>query len=327
MANHPSLKGLEAFEAAARTGSFAAAARELSVTPAAVSQLVRSLEARVGRKLFYRINRGITLTGAGLEVVPRLSAALKEINAISRHISGDRRRPRVTVSVPPSVAAGWLSLKIPEFAALYGPMEISLRSDDDPVSFDRDLIDIRLSLGVFDYWGHDIEAIANDTIFPVCSPDTVRRFGPFRSAEDLLAAPLIHTDWGPAAATFPSWRNWFEAASVSPSRATEHGVVANSSIVAINAAIGGLGIALCQGLLAAVPESRGQLVRPFGQALVQSQPYCLTVPHRGENRPLVAAFKAWLIEACRQSVSPPEAAPLAGTAQINEPTASSRGSG
>ncbi len=305
MATHPSLKGLEAFETAARTGSFAAAARELSVTPAAVSQLVRALEAQVGRKLFHRVNRGITLTGAGLEVVPRLSAALKEINAISHHISGDRPRPRVTVSAPQSVAAGWLSLKIPEFVADHGLIEMSLRSDDDPVSFDRDLIDIRLSLGRFDYWGHDTEEIANDTIFPVCSPDLVRKFGPFRQAGDLLAAPLIHTDWGPAAATFPSWRNWFKSASVAPNRAADHGVVANSSIVAINAAIGGLGIALCQGLLASIPESRGQLVRPIGPALVQSQPYCLTVPHRGKNRPVVAAFRTWLVDACLQSVSPP----------------------
>ena len=53
----PSLKGLQAFEAAARTGSFAAAAEELSVSAAAVSQLIRTVEEQIGRKLFHRVNQ------------------------------------------------------------------------------------------------------------------------------------------------------------------------------------------------------------------------------------------------------------------------------
>ncbi len=78
MSDFPSLKGMRAFEAAARTGSFAAAAAELSVSPAAIGQLIRSLEDQVGRKLFLRINRGITPTEAGLEVLPRLSVIFDE---------------------------------------------------------------------------------------------------------------------------------------------------------------------------------------------------------------------------------------------------------
>lgn len=75
----PSLRGLQAFEAAARTGSFAAAAEELSVSAAAVSQLIRIVEEQVGRKLFHRANRRVVLSEVGVEMLPRLTMAFQEI--------------------------------------------------------------------------------------------------------------------------------------------------------------------------------------------------------------------------------------------------------
>lgn len=74
----PSLRGLQAFEAAARTGSFAAAAEELSISAAAVSQLIRTVEEQMGRQLFHRINRRAVLTEAGVEMLPRLTVALED---------------------------------------------------------------------------------------------------------------------------------------------------------------------------------------------------------------------------------------------------------
>ncbi|TIW17301.1 MAG: LysR family transcriptional regulator, partial [Mesorhizobium sp.] len=89
----PSLRGLQAFEAAARTGSFAAAAEELSISAAAVSQLIRTVEEQMGRQLFHRINRRAVLTEAGVEMLPRLSMALREIGSVARDVSGDAFRP------------------------------------------------------------------------------------------------------------------------------------------------------------------------------------------------------------------------------------------
>ncbi|TIN73394.1 MAG: LysR family transcriptional regulator [Mesorhizobium sp.] len=86
MAVPPSLKGLQAFEAAARTGSFAAAAEELSVSAAAVSQLIRTVEEQMGRKLFHRVNRRVVLTEAGVEMLPRLTMAFQEIGSVARQL-------------------------------------------------------------------------------------------------------------------------------------------------------------------------------------------------------------------------------------------------
>ena len=100
MPSLPSMKGLQAFEAAARNGSFAAAADELSVSPAAVSQLVRALEEQIGRKLFHRVKRSVVPTEAGLEVLPRLSVAFEELDGVSRRLTGTSGRARITISVP-----------------------------------------------------------------------------------------------------------------------------------------------------------------------------------------------------------------------------------
>lgn len=302
MANFPSLKGLQALEAASRTGSFAAAARELSVSPAAVSQLVRGLEDQIGRKLFYRVNRGITPTEAGLEVMPRLMLAFEELKDISRKISGTAPKSKLTISAPPSVASGWLPSRIAEFTNAHGAVNIFLREDNDPVEFERDRIDIRFSYGRFHYQTHATEEIATDVVVPVCSRGFLAEHGPFAKPSNLFSIPLIHTVWGPESATFPAWRNWFHAMGVAPDEPAKNGLSANSSIAAINLAAAGLGVALCQGLLAAQYASEARLVQACKLSLFQSQPYCLTIPRRTAARPVVEDFRNWLVQSLSATV-------------------------
>ena len=296
----PSLRGLQAFEAAARSGSFAAAAEELSISAAAVSQLIRTIEEQMGRKLFHRVNRRVLLTEAGVEMLPRLTMAFQEIGSVSRELAGDAFRPRLVVSVPPSMAMGWLSQRLAGFVASHGAVDISLRGDDDPVPFDRELIDIRLSYGPH-YRDHPTEDLVRDAVYPVCAPG----FADAAKPEGLAGLPLIHTDWGPTGASFPSWRNWFEAAGIELGRAAQRGLSANSSRAALDLAISGLGVALAQGIYCAEALEDGRLVRPLAQALELRQPYCLTIPERSARRDVVAAFRQWLIEECVRAVKSP----------------------
>jgi LysR family glycine cleavage system transcriptional activator len=297
----PSLRTLQAFEAAARTGSFVAAAEELAISPAAVSQLIATLEDHVDRKLFHRINRRAVLTEAGREVLPRLTLAFEELNGVARDLVGGGHRARLVVSVPPSVAMSWLPSRLPAFIDLYGEADISIRGEEEPIAFERDLIDIRLSYGRFPDRDHDAEPIARDAVHAVCTPDFLMLNGPIREARDLLDLPLIHTDWGPAAAAFPSWHSWFEAVSVTPGREIGRGLTVNSSAAALDFALAGLGVALCQGLFAAEALEQGRLVRPVKQALPLAQPYCLTVPQRSARRAIVKAFKDWFVAECVKS--------------------------
>ncbi|AZN99025.1 LysR family transcriptional regulator [Mesorhizobium sp. M9A.F.Ca.ET.002.03.1.2] len=298
----PSLRGLQAFEAAARTGSFAAAAEELSVSAAAVSQLIRTVEQQMGRKLFHRVNRRVVLTEAGVEMLPRLTMAFHEIGSVSRELGGDAFRPRLVVSVPPSMAMGWLSQRLAGFVASHGAVDISLRGDDDPVPFDRELIDIRLSYGPH-YREHPTEDIVRDAVYPVCAPGFARAIKP--GGGPLAGLSLIHTDWGPTGAAFPSWRTWFEAAEIEPGRAARRGLSANSSRAALDLAISGLGVALAQGVFCADAVEDSRLVRPVARALELRQPYCLTIPERSARRDVVAAFRKWLIAECIRAVRSP----------------------
>lgn len=300
----PSLKAMQAFEVAARTGSFLSAAQELRVSPAAVSQLVRTLEAQTGRRLFRRVNRGILLTEAGLEILPRLRVAFEELHGVARQLLGVAPRPRITVSVPTSVATGWLSSRLASFIQAEGPTEIFLRGEDDPPATDQETANILMSYGHVHDRRHETEEIITDVVLPVCSPAFLASNPSVTSAADILSMPLIHTDWGRAAATFPSWRLWFEMAGVGAGQQVERGMRTNFSGSALALAVDGLGVALSQGIYAAGPIADGRLVCAFPSKLPLAQPYCLTVPKRSEGRPLVVKFKDWLsaeIKSCVES--------------------------
>ena len=300
----PSLKALQAVETTARTGSFVAAGQELSVTPAAVSQLVRSLERQIGRELFLRVNRGVVPSEAGREILPRLHAVFEELTVVSHQLAGTAMPTRLSVSVPPSIASGWLSRRIASFVAMSGTLDISLRGDDDPVFFERDGIDIRMSYGRFGYRGQRTSEVLLDAIHPLCSPRFLERHGPLNAPEALLERPLVHTDWGPSAATFPTWDRWFESAGIAAGeRRLPRGLQVNSSKVAVDLAVEGLGVALVQGLLAAAPLERGQLVIAYPHALTLAHPYCLTLFERGLGRDPVTRFDAWFRDECAASVA------------------------
>jgi LysR family glycine cleavage system transcriptional activator len=303
MTSDPSLRSLQAFEAAARTGSFVAAASELSVTPAAISQLVRTLEDQIGRKLFHRINRRIVLTESGREILPKLMMAFDELRSVSSELAGTERRSQLIVSVPPSMAAGWLPRRLGEFASAHNFANIWLRAEEDPIPFERDLIDLRLSYGRFHYPGHMTQEIVTDAAYPVCAPSLQRRRDMVAATTDPGTLPLIHTDWGPAAAAFPSWRHWFESQGYDQRHNMQSGITANSSRVSLDLAVAGLGVALGQGIYCADLVRDGLLILPSDRSLALSQPYCITVPQRSVRRSIVASFSEWLANECRLAIA------------------------
>ena len=113
----PSLNGLRAFEAAARHGSFVGASQELNVTQAAISRMVRLLEARLGIELFERLPNGLVLTAQAEALKPSLTAAFNSIAASVEQVVAMRTTPVLTIGVGPSFAMRWM---IPRLASFYG---------------------------------------------------------------------------------------------------------------------------------------------------------------------------------------------------------------
>ena len=108
----PPLNALKAFEAAARTGGFVPAARELRVSPAAVSQQVKNLERFFDKRLFVRHHNRLSLTDAGLAVFADSSEALERLAAMTLRTFEGEVRSRLVVSVLPSVASHWLNRRL-----------------------------------------------------------------------------------------------------------------------------------------------------------------------------------------------------------------------
>lgn len=192
----PSLTAIRSFETAARCGSFSLAARELGVTPAAVSLQVKALEAELGRRLFLRQGNRILLTDAGRAIYPRLADAFKELAEAVGPV--DHGRGRLVVSVLPMLGP-WVVARL---AGHDDPLEIRLA--EDPVSLIKGEADLRVTYGGHLYPDHRVAALGTDEMLP---------FGPTAGLDPLRlpAGQFIHMDWGPGYGSLPGWGAWFAA--------------------------------------------------------------------------------------------------------------------
>src|SRR5437868_1694121 len=111
----PYLNGIKAFEAAARGGGFTAAGRELNVSPAAISRMVRLLEQRLGVALFERRANGLALTPAGSAYWAGLSPILSALTQLTEQIVGSGQARVLTVGVGPTFAIRWLIPRLADF--------------------------------------------------------------------------------------------------------------------------------------------------------------------------------------------------------------------
>lgn len=200
MAALPSLTAIRSFETAARCGSFSLAAKELGVTPAAVSLQVKGLEAELGRQLFLRQGNRILLTDAGRAIYPRLASAFKELAEAVGPV--DQGRGRLLISVLPMLGP-WVAARLAGHDAA-----LELRLAEDPVSLIKGEADMRVTYGGHLYPDHRVTAIGTDQMLPVGLSDSP-------ALQDLPPEQFIHMDWGPGYGSVPGWAEWFAAEGLS----------------------------------------------------------------------------------------------------------------
>lgn len=196
----PPLNALRAFEAAARTGGYVAAAEELGVSPAAVSQQVRNLEDFLGKQLFRRFNNRVLLTDAGQVVFAGASDALQSISALTEQVMSGGTRSRLVISVITSVAERWLEPRLAAFALKEKALRIELRVESDPVDFARHDIDLRICYGTNIYPEMNTIRLFQDEVLPLCSPIYLERNAnaKMQGMDGVPDDDLIHTSWGPS---------------------------------------------------------------------------------------------------------------------------------
>jgi LysR family glycine cleavage system transcriptional activator len=293
----PALGALRTFEAAARHLSFTRAADELSVTPAAVSHLVRELEDQLRVKLFHRTSRVVRLTHAGEILRLAVADALDGIGRAVARLREADGTPRLMVTAAPSFGVKWLVPRLDKFLERMPGVDVRIDVSHTAVDFAREDMDIGIRFGTGNYPALRVDRLFAESCVPVCSPRLMRGKRPLRHPRDLRHHTLIHVDWQSLGETWPTWQMWMLAAGVTGVDATR-GIHFRSVLPALQAAIDGQGVALGDASLVAVDLAAGRLVQPFALAL-KAPPqfaYFIVTPPRTVGQPLVEAFRAWLLE-------------------------------
>ncbi|MGE8612921.1 MAG: LysR substrate-binding domain-containing protein [Achromobacter veterisilvae] len=252
------LSGLRVFEAAARLGSFKAAAKELAVTPTAVSHQIRALEAQTGLLLFDRHVRRVSLTDAGAQLYPVLRDGFDAFEATLARLTHQRTRTQVTISATNAFTVKWLVPRMADFRSRHPGIDLQLQASDDVVDLRSTAVDIAIRYGRGPYPGLVTQPLFTDRFAPVANP----RLG-VESPDDLARVPLIRFDWKRPQPENPTWERWFKVAQrPQPRQASQ--LRFSDEGHAIQAAVAGHGVALVSLALISEELEAGHLVQPFG---------------------------------------------------------------
>lgn len=305
----PPLNALRAFEAAARHLSFKNAAVELFVTPTAVSHQIKLLEEFLGVPLFRRLTRALELTAHGEAMLPKVREGLVCFAAAVELTRERSEEGRLFVVSPPSFAARWLVPRLQRFTRARPKLHLHLLSsletiDDDEsggiggfenVDLREDDSQVLIRFGTGSYPGCRVDHIFGPDYIAVCSPRLLSSKLPLRQPADVKFHVLLHDDTIANERARPSWAEWLRKAGVTN---VDSGVGPHfsDSGLALVAAVDGLGIALASKPLVAAEIAEGRLVAPFDIAVGQQYAYYLVTPEAISDRPMVEAFRQWLLD-------------------------------
>lgn len=289
----PPLQSLRAFEAAARRGSFKAAAEELAVTPGAISQRIRGLEEELGVKLFDRAVRSVTMSEAGRALHPPLSDAFRKIQDAIDAVRPEQAKLKVAAFDP--VIRKWLLPRFHRFAERYPDLTVAIEGGHEFRELEPGEIFVRFSdqPGAEDVFH---QTLCAEYVLPLAAPSLVERLA-LRTPADIKRAPLLHYETDQDETPAPGWPAWFSRVGLDPAQA-RRGMRFDwrSADHAIEAAINGAGVVLGRWFLAREDLNAGRLVAPFGPAIAMEASYRVVCRRGEETRSSTAAFINWAIE-------------------------------
>ena len=291
----PSLQALACFESAARHESYTRAAQELALTQGAVSRQITTLEDYVGVALFRRTRHGVALTERGAEYARQVAPRLQGLEQDTLDVmSAQGRGSTVHMAAVPTFATRWLIPRLPDLAARHPDITVHIETRTRPFMFADTPFDAALYAGTVDQvnnWAgtRSVRLLAEEVV-PVCSPVLMGNEKSL-SPEAIAQLPLLQQSTRSEA-----WRQWFDAMGVAAPLALSGPRYELFSMTAA-AATHGLGLALVPRLLIEDELARGELVVACNQPLRGKRAYFLVTPERGEERPVMTTFQAWLLEA------------------------------
>jgi DNA-binding transcriptional LysR family regulator len=284
------LDGVEAFLQVAQHRSFRRAAAELGVSPSAISQTIRSLEARVGTHLFIRTTRSVGLSQAGERFLSRAKPAFEELVAASATARELGQRPAglLRLTVPPAIVPILLEPLIASFCLAYPEIQVEIASRENLVDIAAEGFDAGMRLGQF--IEADMVAVRLTPPFPlvvVGSPDYLRSSKRPQRIDDLRQHACLRmrrSNGSIAPWSFIDGNKAIEVIVAGP-------VIAHDFPTLLGVAIRGVG-------LTQVPEPVGAAAVKAGELAIVLQPFAPMLPgvflYYPGNRQIAPKLRAFI---------------------------------
>jgi LysR family glycine cleavage system transcriptional activator len=296
----PPLSAIRAFEAAARTENFTAAAAELGMTQAAVSYQVKSLEVRLGAPLFLREKGRVRLTPLGLRLLPPLSGALDSIEAaFASHQQDDEAL--LTVTTTHTFANTWLAWRLGGFQMDHPDLAVRMTTSNELVDLRSGDADVAVRAGPGGWEGLECIKLFASSFTPVASPECIaaveRRLGRRLEPQDMPDQHLINPsdEW---------WQQWLSDNHVAADEVQlrKPGVRLENQANEGHAAMAGQGFALLTPLMWIGDIKQDRLVIPFPDRVsARGWAYWLVFPSERRLVPKIKRFREWLVDGVAKS--------------------------
>jgi LysR family transcriptional regulator, glycine cleavage system transcriptional activator len=284
----PYLNGIKAFEAAARKGSFVAAAGELNVSPAAISRMVHLLEERLGVALFERRANRLALTPTGRAYQAGLTTIFDALANLTSQVTAQAGERVLTIGVGPTFAIRWLIPRLADFQKVEPDIEVRFTTGGVAAPFADDWT-CGVTLGDGEWPGLTAERLFAADLLPVCAPRLAARL---KRVGDLGGATLLRV-----AHAKEDWPRWLKVAG--GGRITAKGPEFEYYGQAIQAAVDGVGVAM--GIRPYIDDdlAAGRLVAPFAVTAPKGQQWYLVYRYFRKDQRDFVAFRKWLLRASR----------------------------
>lgn len=288
MVDLPHVTWLKAFDAAARHSSFTAAAAELNLTPAAVSQQIRLLENHLNTQLFERRPRGVVLTDIGQAYAQPIRNSFIDMAAATDGLFGVKTKRTVKVRASISCAALVIAPQLDKFHQLHPDIFVQLTTSIWADRFDEETLDVDIRFGHGEWEESNISHLGHEYAIPVCHPDYAASFGHELSIQTLAESKVVQI--------IGSEVDWIKLADQYhlDFKATSDWLRADSSLVALQIVMAGQGATMVLESFAKQFIEQGHLVAPLDYKLCKRRSHYVVVRDGAEKREEVNLFCKWV---------------------------------
>ncbi|CDX52894.1 Transcriptional regulator [Mesorhizobium plurifarium] len=291
------LSALRAFEAAARHMSFTKAANELSVTQAAVSRHILTLEDHLGTQLFNRGNQKVSLSPAGEELFEATTLSLAHIAAAFDSVRRGQKARRLTVGMPMSFGTMFMSHRIGDFIMNNPNIDLHLVSLERSPAPATDGFDVSVVMGHLPRPGYTAIELFTEEVFPICGKSYLPHSPSIATPSDLVNEVLLDMDdqhwsvypWAPF-----NWAGWLAQFGVAAD--FKRAITFNNYSTMIQSVIRGFGIGLGWRHVVSDYLNEGVLIRPLTESYLTGRRHHLVIPDAALDRQDVQTFRDWLLE-------------------------------